>query len=90
MFNVALRSLNTLGEQRALWAGVVRLHRAIWASKAQMQSLHCQISSHPAELESIQSEIDRLEASLKAINRQSPVSQAAFTSSMTAHDESKA
>lgn len=51
VFKLALRGLNTLGEQRELLAGVDLLCSSILLSEVHMQSLERQLSAHPAELE---------------------------------------
>lgn len=52
-FKLALSSLNTIGEQQELLAGIYRLYGPTRSSKAQVQSAPGQISSHLSELEAV-------------------------------------
>lgn len=57
VFKLRLRGLNTLGEQRVIFASVNRLHGAIWSFETQIRSLWSQESSHPTVLESLRSKV---------------------------------
>lgn len=87
---MALRDLNTLGEQLELLACVDRLHSTIWSSEAQVLSLQCQVSLHPAEFELVRSVVGRLEASLEVVNRHLSLSQSGFIEAQSVRDEVRA
>lgn len=86
VFKLPLHSLNTLGEQQELSAGVDHLHSTIRSFEAQIQSFQRHVSSHPADLGPVQSKLGGLEASLEVFNHQLSIFWA-FIAVQSARDE---
>lgn len=68
IFNLALHSWNTDGEQKEILAGVDRVQMSVCSAKAWEHSLLRHIYMHLAQLEVIWSEAIRCESSLKVAN----------------------
>lgn len=89
VLKLALCSSNNAGRKRKLLVGRDRFCSTIRSSKAQIQSLHRQISLHAVELKSMQFEANRLEASFQAGKHQLYTSSVDFISADAKRDQNR-